>query len=204
MTTKPQNDTAVTYRLKDLYFNEYRPQLKDELKLRNINQTPKIEKIIINIGLGRSKDDKRTIEVASNTLRKITGQQSIDTIAKKSIAGFKLREGNKIGIKVTLRDIRMYEFIDRLINLVIPRFRDFHGFNVKSFDGSGNFSIGVPDQSVFPELSFEETSLVHGLQINFVIKSNSKEQSKALLEKLGILFEKNQENKTLNSSEEKE
>src|SRR5690606_34340746 len=127
---------------------------------------------------------------ATNTLRKITGQQPIETIAKNSIAGFKLREGNKIGLKVTLRDERMYEFMDRLINIVMPRLRDFRGVGAKSFDKSGNYSLGLTDQSVFPELTFEETTNPHGIQVVFVIKGQEPAHSRALLEKLGMPFEK--------------
>lgn len=187
--------TDYTARLKDLYQKTYRKELKEELNLDNINQVPKLDKIVVNIGLGRSKDDKKMLEVANNTLRKITAQQPVDTLAKNSIAGFKLREGNKIGLKVTLRGNRMYEFADRLINIVIPRLRDFHGVKNSAFDKSGNYSIGFTDQSVFPELSYEETTTAHGLQAVFVIKANNPEQSKALLEKLGMPFEKKKENK---------
>ncbi len=130
------------------------------------------------------------MEAATNTLRKITGQQPVQTVAKNSIAGFKLREGNKIGLKVTLRGERMYEFVDRLITIVLPRLRDFHGVSVKAFDKQGNYSLGFIDQSVFPELSFEETTTPHGLQVIFVIKCNEKQQARALLEKFGMPFEK--------------
>jgi large subunit ribosomal protein L5 len=144
----------------------------------------------VNIGLGRAKDDKKVLEVATNTLRKITGQQPVETIAKNSIAGFKLREGNKIGLKVTLRGDKMYEFMDRVISLVLPRLRDFHGVSNKAFDKQGNYSLGFVDQSVFPELSFDETTTAHGLQVVFVIKSQEKAHAKALLEKFGMAFEK--------------
>lgn len=192
---KPTVKKAVSTvpRLKDLYTSTYRPELKKELKLDNINQAPKLEKIVINVGLGKSKDDKRMLEVAENTITKITGQKPVDTLAKQSIAGFKLREGNKVGIKVTLRDQRMYEFMDRLINIVLPRLRDFHGVSNKSFDASGNFSIGITDQSVFPELSFEETTHAHGMQAVFVVKSEDKVHAKALLRKFGMPFEKSSE-----------
>lgn len=183
--SKPQSA-----RLKTLYNSDVAKQLKDDLALDNPNEVPKLEKIVLNIGLGRAKDDKKAIEVAANTLRKITGQQPQDTIAKKSIAGFKLREGNKIGLKVTLRDNRMYEFMDRLINIVLPRLRDFHGVSNKSFDKSGNFSIGITDQSVFPELTFDETTLSHGLQAIFVIRCKERGHAKVLLEKFGMPFEK--------------
>ena len=142
-------------RLKVAYNQQYVKELVDELGLANPNQVPRLEKIVINIGLGKAKDDKKVLETAANTLRKITGQQPIDTIAKLSIAAFKLREGNKIGLKVTLRGEKMYEFADRLINIVLPRLRDFHGVKEKAFDKSGNYSIGLTDQSVFPELTFE-------------------------------------------------
>ncbi|MHB1864639.1 MAG: 50S ribosomal protein L5 [Candidatus Saccharimonadales bacterium] len=183
---------TVTYspRLKQQYNQTIAKELKEELKLKNIWQVPRLSKIVINIGLGRSKDDKRVIEAATNTIRKITGQQPIQTTAKKSIASFKLREGNKIGLKVTLRGDRMYEFLDRLVNLVLPRLRDFHGLSIKSFDSQGNYSLGLVDQSVFPELTFEETTTSHGLEVVLVIKSTSKEHSKALLEKFGVPFEK--------------
>src|SRR5579871_3149482 len=137
-------------RLAVQYSDQIAGELKKELELKNINQVPKLEKIVINIGLGRAKDDKKINDTAVNTLRKITGQQPVQTIAKKSVAGFKLREGNVIGLKVTLRGERMYEFLDRLIAVVLPRLRDFHGVNQKSFDKSGNYSLGLIDQSVFP------------------------------------------------------
>ena len=185
-TSTPQ----YTSRLKELYTKELVSALKDELKLDNVNQVPRLEKIVVNVGLGKAKDDKKVIEVAANTLRKITGQQPIETIARKSIASFKLREGNKIGLKVTLRGDRMYEFMDRLVNIVMPRLRDFHGVKATAFDKSGNFSVGFVDQSVFPELTFEETTTAHGLQAVFVVRAEKVEHSRALLEKLGMPFEK--------------
>jgi large subunit ribosomal protein L5 len=180
-------------RLRVQYQKTMVPELQKELGLKNVHEVPRLEKIVINVGLGRAKDEKKLLEVAANTLRKITGQQPIQTVAKNSIAGFKLREGNKIGLKVTLRSEKMYEFLDRVINLVIPRLRDFHGVNPKSFDGQGNFAIGFVDQSVFPELSFEETTTAHGLQVIFVIKAQDKVQARALLEKFGLPFEKESE-----------
>lgn len=181
---------ATAARLKVAYNQQYVKELVDELGLVNPNQVPRLEKIVINIGLGRAKDDKKVMETAANTLRKITGQQPIDTIAKLSIAAFKLREGSKIGLKVTLRGEKMYEFADRLINIVLPRLRDFHGVKEKAFDKSGNYSIGLPDQSVFPELTFEETTTTHGLQAVFVIRCEEQAHAKALLTKFGMPFEK--------------
>ena len=181
-------------RLKQQYKTTLTAELQKQQGLANINQAPKLEKIIVNVGLGRAKDDKKGMEAATNTLLKITGQKPIQTTAKKSIAAFKLREGNKIGLKVTLRDERMYEFLDRFINLVLPRLRDFHGVSLKAFDKQGNYSVGLPDQSVFPELSFDETTTIHGLQVVFVIKSHKQGDAKALLEKFGMPFEKKEQN----------
>jgi large subunit ribosomal protein L5 len=180
-------------RLKTLYKDQYVKELQKELKLKNVNTVPKLEKIVLNVGLGRAKDDKKHMEVATNTLRKITGQQPIQTTAKKSIASFKLREGNKIGLKVTLRGDKMYEFLDRLVNLVLPRLRDFHGVSLKAFDNQGNYSLGLIDQSVFPELTFEETTTPHGMQVVFVINSDGKNSSMELLKKFGVPFEKGNE-----------
>jgi large subunit ribosomal protein L5 len=177
-------------RLRVLYTTTIAKELQTELGLKNPHQVPKLDKIVINVGLGRAKDDKRIMEIATNTLRKITGQQPVETLAKNSIAGFKLREGNKIGLKVTLRGERMYEFADRLISIVLPRLRDFHGVSAKAFDRQGNFSLGMIDQSVFPELSFEETTTPHGLQAVFVINCEDKSHARALLEKFGMPFEK--------------
>lgn len=181
---------ATTARLRDAYNTKYAAELKKELDLPNAHQVPKLEKITLNVGLGKAKDDKRVIEAATNTLTKITGQKPVETIAKKSIASFKLREGNKIGLKVTLRGDKMYEFLDRLVTIVLPRLRDFHGVSAKAFDKQGNYSIGMIDQSVFPELSFEETTTAHGLQAVFTIKCEKPADARALLEKFGLPFEK--------------
>lgn len=181
---------ATTARLREAYNTKYAAELQKELGLANPHQVPRLEKITINVGLGKAKDDKRVIEAAANTLAKITGQKPVETIAKKSIASFKLREGNKIGLKVTLRGDRMYEFLDRLITLVLPRLRDFHGVSAKAFDRQGNYAIGFTDQSVFPELSFEETTTAHGLQAVFTISGGNPDHSRALLEKFGMPFEK--------------
>jgi large subunit ribosomal protein L5 len=184
--------TAVSNsaRLQAQYNEKIAAELKKELGLKNIHEVPRLEKIVLNVGLGRALNDKRLMEFATNTLRKITGQQPIQTTAKKSIAGFKLREGNKIGLKVTLRNERMYEFMDRLINVVLPRLRDFHGVSNRSFDKQGNYSLGMIDQSVFPELTFEETTTTHGVQVVFVINAKETAHSRALLEKFGMPFQK--------------
>jgi GMP synthase (glutamine-hydrolysing) A subunit len=174
-----------------IYALQFHPEVThSEHGLTNAHQVPRLEKIVVNVGLGKAKEDKKTIEAAKNTLRKVTGQEPVETVAKNSIAGFKLREGNMIGLKLTLRGERMYEFMDRLINIVLPRLRDFHGVSNKAFDKQGNFSLGLTDQSVFPELTFEETTTPHGLQAVFVIRAEEKAHAKALLSKFGMPFEK--------------
>jgi large subunit ribosomal protein L5 len=177
-------------RLKQSYRDTYVTELQKELALQNVNQVPCIEKIVLNIGLGRAKDDKKYMEVATTTLEKISGQKPVQTTAKQSIAGFKLREGNKIGLKVTLRGDMMYEFLDRLVNIVLPRLRDFHGVSRKAFDRQGNYSIGIADQTVFPEINFEDAPITHGLQIILVTTAPDVVQAQALLTKFGMPFEK--------------
>ena len=181
---------ATGARLKQLYLSTYRDELKKDLGLDNVNQVPRLNKIVLNVGLGRAKEDKRMMEIATNTLKRITGQQPVETTARMSIASFKLREGMKIGLKVTLRGERMYEFLDRLVTIVLPRVRDFHGVPAGAFDKQGNYSLGMPDQSVFPELTFEETTTLHGMQINFAISAEEITHARALLEKFGMPFEK--------------
>ena len=184
-------DTAYTPRLKALYNDTYVKELQADLILENVNQVPKLEKIVVSVGLGKNKDDKRYYEVVKNTLTKITGQAPIDRMAKKSIAGFKIRAGmNRIGISVTLRGAHMYEFLDRFVNVAMPRIRDFHGVGAKGFDKGGNYNVGITEQSIFPELTFEETQLLHGLQVTFVIANEDNAHSRALLEKFGMPFEK--------------
>lgn len=177
-------------RLRELYDREIAPALQADLGINNPHRVPRLEKIVVNCGLGRAKDDKHLMEVATNSLRKITGQQPIQTAAKQSIASFKLREGNKIGLKVTLRGNRMYDMLDRLITLVLPRLRDFHGVSPKAFDKQGNYSLGLSDQSVFAELTFDETTTVHGLQFVMVIRCEQPAHARALLEKFGMPFQK--------------
>lgn len=179
-------------RLKTLYKDQIAKELKSELELTNIHQVPKLEKIIVSVGTGKKKDDKRFLEVVKTTLTKITGQAPVERLAKKSIATFKIRAGMgaPIGQSVTLRGNRMYEFLDRLVNVAIPRVRDFRGAGAKGFDQGGNYNLGITEQSVFPELTFEETQVLHGLQVTFVIKNQDKAHSRALLEKFGIPFEK--------------
>lgn len=184
--------TTTAPRLKALYESTYKKELQAELNLANVHQVPKLEKIVVSAGTGKSKDDKRHQETVKNTITKVTGQASTARLAKKSIAGFKIRAamGAPIGHVVTLRGARMYEFLDRLVNVALPRVRDFHGVKVKAFDRSGNYSLGITEQSIFPELTFEETQVIHGMQITFVIKNEDAASSRALLEKFGVPFEK--------------
>lgn len=183
--------TINTPRLKAFYKEKIVKELQAELKLENIHQVPKLEKIVVSVGIGKNKDDKRYYEAVRNTITKITGQHPVDRMAKKSIASFKIRAGlNRIGICVTLRGARMYEFLDRFVNISLPRVRDFHGVSAKAFDKSGNYNLGVVEQSIFAELSFEETQILHGLQITFVISGGDASYSRALLEKFGVPFEK--------------
>lgn len=179
-------------RLKQIYRDTIAKELQKELDIKNIHDLPKLEKIIVASGTGRNKDDKRYQEIVGLTLEKITGQKSANRIAKKSIASFKIRAGMgaPLGKVVTLRGNMMYEFLDRLVNVAMPRIRDFHGVPNKAFDSQGNYSLGITEQSIFPELTFEDTAILHGLQITFVIKNQNKEHSKALMEKFGIPFEK--------------
>ena len=183
--------TSTAPRLKALYADTYVKELQAELDLTNVNQVPRLEKIVVSVGTGKVKEDKRMLEAVKNTLTKVTGQAPVERLAKKSIATFKIRAGMgaPVGIYVTLRGPRMYEFLDRLVNVTLPRVRDFHGVGTK-FDKGGNYNLGITDQSIFPELTFEETQLVHGMQVTFAIKNGSKEASRALLEKFGVPFEK--------------
>jgi len=191
MATKTAQTTVSAPRLKRLYNEELTAQLQKDLGLKNVHQVPRLEKIVLNIGIGKHKDDKHYHEIVTNTLRKITGQQPIDRMAKKSIATFKIRAGmNRIGVSVTLRGKHMYEFLDRLINVSLPRVRDFHGVSAKAFDKAGNYSLGITEQSIFPELNFEDTQVLHGLQINFVIRNEDKAHAEALLRAFGMPFEK--------------
>jgi len=186
--------TSYNPRLKIAYKDKIKANVAKQLGISNAMRVPKIEKISLNIGLGRAKDDKRMVEIANNTLRKIAGQQPVQTLARKSIAGFKLREGNPIGYKVTLRGDRMYDFLDRLVSTTLPRLRDFHGVSKKSFDESGNFHIGIAEHSAFPELSFEETTVLHGVQVSIITTAKNAAEGFVLLKEMGLPFEKEKQN----------
>ena len=185
---------AETYvpRLKELYNKEIKKELKKTLKLDNINQVPELKKVIVSCGVGKKREDKRFTETVELTLTKITGQATTSRLAKKSIATFKIRKGMgaPVGYLTTLRGAKMYEFVDRFINIALPHVRDFHGVSKKSFDKEGNYSVGLREQTVFPEITFEDASVLHGLEVTFIIKNGSKEGSLELLKSFGMPFEK--------------
>jgi len=177
-------------RLKELYRKEIVPQLMEELGLDNPMRVPRVEKVCVNIGLGRAKTEPKLIDMARKSLSLITGQAPVVTKAKKSIAGFNLRKGMVIGCKVTLRGERMYEFLDRLFNLAMPRIRDFHGVSDNCFDGRGNFTLGLQDQMIFPEAEYESASKLPGLSVSIVTTAQNDQEAKRLLQKLGMPFRK--------------
>ncbi len=182
----------MTPRLKKLYNEKIVKQLEQELGVKNVNQVPKLEKVVISSGVGKKREDKRFTETVELTLRKITGQEPTSRLAKKSIATFKIRKGMgaPVGYLTTLRNDKMYEFVDRLINVALPHVHDFHGVSRKAFDKQGNYSLGLKEQTVFPEITFEDAAVLHGLEITFIIKNGSKEGSTKLLEAFGMPFEK--------------
>ena len=175
-------------RLKKMYKNEIVPNLMEKLKYKSVMQVPKIKKISINQGLGAAVNDKKLIQAGVDELTLIAGQKAVATKAKKSISNFKLREGMPIGAKVTLRGDMMYEFLDRLISVAIPRVRDFRGLNNKGFDGNGNYTLGVKEQIIFPEISIDKINKVTGMNITIVIDSNTDKESFELLKAFGMPF----------------
>ena len=175
-------------RLKDLYNNELAPKLKAELGLDNIMEVPRITKITLNMGVGEALGDKKVLEHAVSNLEQISGQKVVVTRARKSIAGFKVREDWPIGCKVTLRRERMYEFLDRLIAISIPRIRDFRGLNAKSFDGRGNYSMGVNEQIIFPEIEYDKIDTIRGLDIAITTTAKTDDQGRALLSAFNFPF----------------
>jgi large subunit ribosomal protein L5 len=183
-------DTITVPRLKTRYNDEVRAALKDTLDLDNIMQVPRLEKIVINSGVGAALGQQSLLEGAVRDLERITGQKVVVTKAKKSIAGFKLREGNAIGVKVTLRGDRMWEFFDRLISLAIPRIRDFRGLNPKSFDGRGNYTFGVSEQLMFPEIDYDKVDVPRGFDITIVTTARTNAEGKALLDAFGFPFKR--------------
>ena len=179
-------------RLRTKYQNEIMPALKEEFKYDNVHQIPKVTKVVINAGVGRATADSKHLEVVVDTLRKISGQAPVETVAKNSIAGFKLRDGNKIGAMVTLRGERMYDFLDRLIAIDLPRIRDFRGISDTAFDAAGNYSLGIREQAIFPEISYEDASNSHSLQVNIITTANNAQEGKKLLQLMGFPFRRNE------------
>ena len=179
-------------RLRTKYQNEIMPALREEFKYTNVHQIPKVTKVVINAGVGRAAADSKHLDVVVDTLRKISGQAPVETVAKNSIAGFKLRDGNKIGAMVTLRGERMYDFLDRLVAIDLPRIRDFRGISDTAFDKSGNYSLGIKEQAIFPEISYEDASNSHSLQVNIITTATNAEEGKKLLQLMGFPFRRNE------------
>ena len=176
-------------RLKEKYNNEIAPALKEQFKYKSVMEIPKLEKIVINMGLGEVKENPKAIESAISDLTLITGQKPIVTKAKKSVAAFKLREGMNIGCKVTLRGLKMYAFADKLINITLPRIRDFHGIPGNSFDGRGNYALGIKEQIIFPEIEYDKIDKVRGMDVIFVTTAKTDEEAKVLLKMMGMPFD---------------
>tara|TARA_B100000941_G_scaffold237981_1_gene181044 strand:- start:22 stop:570 length:549 start_codon:yes stop_codon:yes gene_type:complete len=181
---------SYTPRLKEDYSNKIVNELKDKLQLDNIMQVPVLEKIIISRGVGAAVSDKKLVDHAVDELTLISGQKAIATLSKKDVASFKLRKGTPIGAKVTLRGERMYEFLDRLITIALPRVRDFQGINPKGFDGRGNYNLGIREQIIFPEINIDKVNKIAGMDITFVTSINSDKEAQALLTDLGLPFKK--------------
>jgi large subunit ribosomal protein L5 len=178
--------------LAEKYKKEIRPSLQKELELDNIMAVPKLDKVVINIGIGKATQDKQWIELSKSILERITGQKPVSTKAKKSISNFKVREGMVVGTKVTLRGERMYDFLYKLVNSSIPRFRDFYGLEIKKgFDGNGNYTLGLKEHIVFPEIGMDDVEKIHGLEITVVTSAKNNQQALALLRAVGFPFKKN-------------
>ncbi len=177
-------------RLKETYLNEIVDNMMKKFEYKNIMQVPKLDKIVINMGVGEAKDNSKVLDTAISDLETITGQKAVVTRAKKSVANFKLREGQPIGCKVTLRGEKMYEFADRLINLALPRVRDFRGVNPNAFDGRGNYALGIKEQLIFPEIEYDKVDKVRGMDIIFVTTAQTDEEARELLAQFGMPFKK--------------
>ena len=177
-------------RLKEQYNKEIAPALFKELGLDNVMQTPRIEKVVVNIGVGEALDNPKALEAAVNDLTIITGQKPVVTAAKKAISNFKLREGHQIGVKVTLRGEKMWAFLDRLINIALPRVRDFRGVSAEAFDGRGNYTLGLQEQLIFPEIQYDKIDKVRGMEVSIVTTAKDDEQARLLLSKFGKPFRK--------------
>ena len=180
----------MAVRLRDMYKADVVPALQKKFNYKSVMQIPKLDKVIINVGCGEAKDNAKVVDAIMGDLAQITGQKPVKCVAKKSVANFKLREGMTIGVKVTLRGDKMYEFIDRFFNLALPRVRDFRGINPNSFDGRGNYSMGVKEQLIFPEIDYDKIDKVRGMDICFVTTANTDEEARELLTLMGAPFAK--------------
>ena len=178
-------------RFKEKYLKVAVPALTEEFKYTNIHQVPRIEKVVVNAGVGRAVSDSKHLDAAAENLATITGQHPVTTVARLSIASFKLREGNKVGTTVTLRGAKAEEFLDQVVSVVLPRIRDFRGISDTAFDAHGNYSLGITDHSIFPQIPFEEVGTPHGLQINVVTTAKTAAEGKRLLELMGFPFRRN-------------
>jgi large subunit ribosomal protein L5 len=180
----------MTSRLKIKYMEEVVPAMMERFNYKNVMEVPKLEKIVINMGIGEARENPKVLEAAVNELAQITGQRPVVTKAKKSIANFKVREGMNVGAKVTLRGERMYDFLDKFMNIALPRVRDFRGVSDTSFDGRGNYAIGVKEQLIFPEIEYDKVESIRGMDIIIVTSAKTDEEAKAFLEKMGMPFRK--------------
>ncbi len=177
-------------RLKETYNNEIVDAMTKKFGYKNVMQVPKLEKIVVNMGIGEAKENSKILDVAMAELETITGQKAVTTKAKNSVANFKIREGMPIGCKVTLRGDKMYEFLDRLVNLALPRVRDFRGVNPNAFDGRGNYALGIKEQLIFPEIEYDKVDKVRGMDVIFVTTANTDEEARELLAQFGMPFKK--------------
>ncbi len=177
-------------RLKEAYVNEVAPALMKKFGYKSVMQIPKIDKVVVNVACGEARDNSKVLDAVVSDIRQITGQQPVLCKAKKSVANFKLREGMVIGVKVTLRGEKMYEFIDRFFNLALPRVRDFRGINPNAFDGRGNYTVGIKEQLIFPEIDYDKIDKVRGMDICFVTTANTDEEARELLTLMGAPFER--------------
>ncbi len=178
-------------RIKDMYTNEIAPALMQQFSYKSVMQIPKLDKVVINVGVGDAKENSKAIDSVMKDIAAITGQKPVPTYARKSVANFKVRQGMKIGVKVTLRGERMYEFVDRLFNLALPRVRDFKGINPNAFDGRGNYSLGLKEQLLFPEIEYDKVDKIRGMDICFVTTAQNDEEARELLRRMGAPFAKN-------------
>ena len=178
-------------RIRDMYTSEIAPALMQQFGYKSVMQIPKLDKVVINVGVGDAKENSKAIDAVMKDIATITGQKPVPTYARKSVANFKLREGMKIGVKVTLRGERMYEFVDRLFNLALPRVRDFKGINPNAFDGRGNYSLGLKEQLLFPEIEYDKVEKIRGMDICFVTTAQNDEEARELLRRMGAPFAKN-------------